>query len=107
MSQQFTNENFQKEVIDASKEKPVLVDFFAPWCGPCKIQGPVVDEVAKEMEDKAIVGKVNTEEAADVSQKYNVMSIPNILLFRNGEVKENMTGLRSKEDLIEIINKYL
>jgi len=107
MAKIFNDENFQKEVIEASNDKPVLVDFFAPWCGPCKIQGPVIDEVAEEMGDKAIVGKVNTEEAPEISSKYGVMSIPTIILFKDGQAKEILNGLHPKEALVEIIKKYL
>ena len=81
---EFTNENFEKEAIEASKEKPVLVDFFASWCGPCKMQGPIVDELESEIADKAVVGKLNTETAQDIAGKYGVMSIPTLIVFRNG-----------------------
>lgn len=107
MAKSFDDKNFQKEVIEASKEKPVLVDFFAEWCGPCKIQGPVVDEVAEEIGDKASVGKLNTEEASQTASEYKVMSIPTIILFKDGEAKETLVGLQSKESLIAVINKYL
>ena len=100
MSKQFKDQNFEKEVLEASKEKPVLVDFFASWCGPCKLQGPIIDEVAEAIGDKASVGKMNTEEEPETSQKYGVMSIPNILIFRNGEIVENLVGLQNKEELI-------
>jgi thioredoxin 1 len=107
MAQHFTDENFQKEVIDTSRSKPVLVDFFAPWCGPCKMQAPIIEEVAEEMGDKASVGKTNTEEAPEIATRYEIMSIPTIMLFKDGEIKEVMMGLQSKEALIAIINKYL
>jgi thioredoxin 1 len=103
----FTNENFQKEAIEASKEKPVLVDFFASWCGPCKMQAPIIDEVAKEVGDKAVVGKLNTEEAQEVAGKYGVMSIPTLIIFRNGEPAETMVGMQPKEGLIEAIEKHI
>ncbi|MDD5071869.1 MAG: thioredoxin [Patescibacteria group bacterium] len=107
MERVFNDENFQKEVIEASGEKPVLVDFFAVWCGPCQIQGPIVDEVAEEMEGKAVVGKINTEEAPETSSKYGIMSIPTIILFKDGQAKETLNGLQSKEALAEVIEKYL
>lgn len=107
MSQEFTSENFEEKVIEASKEKPVLVDFFAEWCGPCKMQGPIVDELAEEMGDKAIIGKLNIENAEGVAGEYGVMSIPTMLIFRDGEVKETMTGLREKGVLKEILEKYI
>ncbi len=107
MSMEFNSENFKKEVVEASKEKPVLVDFFAEWCGPCKMQGPIVDELAKEIGDKAIIGKLNIESTEDVAGEYGVMSIPTMLVFKDGEVKETMTGLREKGALKEILKKYL
>jgi thioredoxin 1 len=107
MAKVFNDENFQKEVIEASGQKPVLVDFFAVWCGPCQIQGPIIDEVAEEMEGKAFVEKVNTEEAPETSEKYGVMSIPTIVLFKDGQAKETLNGLQSKESLTEVIKKYL
>jgi thioredoxin 1 len=107
MSKHFTDDNFSKEVIEASKEKPVLVDFFAPWCGPCKMQAPIIDEVAEIMGDKAVVGKLNTEEASEIATKYNVMSIPNLLVIRDGEVVENLVGMQAKEDLVEMLKKHM
>ena len=107
MSKQFTDDNFKTEVIETSKNKPVLVDFFAPWCGPCKMQGPIVDEAASEIGGKAVVGKLNTEEAVATAQEYSVMSIPTLLIFRNGEVVETMVGLQPKEILIEKLTNHL
>ncbi len=104
---EFNSENFKKEVIEMSKTKPVLVDFFAEWCGPCKVQGPIVDELGKEIGDKATVGKLDIENSQDVAGEYGVMSIPTLLIFKDGEVKENMTGLREKGILKELLEKYL
>lgn len=106
MSKQFTDQNFNSEVLEASKQKPVLVDFFAPWCGPCKIQGPIVDELAGEIGDKAVVGKLNTEEAQQTAMNFGIMSIPTLMIFKNGEVKETMVGLQSKEGLRALLEKY-
>jgi len=107
MTNNFTDANFQQEVIEASKEKPVLVDFFATWCGPCKMQGPIIDEVAEEMAEKAVVGKLNTEEAQETAANYNVMSIPTILVFRNGEVVESFVGVQMKNTLVATLNQNL
>jgi thioredoxin 1 len=107
MSTEFNSENFKKEVIEVSKNKPVLVDFFAEWCGPCKMQGPIVDELAGEMEDKAVVGKLDIESSEDIAGEYGVMSIPTILIFKDGEIKENMTGLREKGILKELLEKHI
>ena len=106
MAQQFMENNFQQEVLEASKNKPVLVDFYADWCGPCKMQGPIVDEVAEEVKDKAVVGKVNIDEAGDLASSYSVMSIPTLILFKDGEVKETLSGMNSKENLLSLIEKY-
>lgn len=106
MSKQFTDANFNTEVLEASKQKPVLVDFFAPWCGPCKVQGPIVDALADEIGDKAVVGKVNTEEAQQTAMNFGIMSIPTLMIFKDGEVKETMVGLQSKEGLMDLLKKY-
>ena len=107
MAQQFTSENFEKEVLEASKEKPVLVDFFASWCGPCKMQGPIVEEVAKEMKGKAIVGKLDTEKEKEIAEKYEIQSIPTLIVFKDGKEAETMTGLQNKELLIDTLEKHI
>ncbi len=107
MAKQFDDGNFESDVIEVSKTKPVLVDFFASWCGPCKMQAPIIDEVAEEMGDKASVGKLDTEQAQATAVKYGVMSIPTLILFKDGEVKETMVGMQSKEGLVEVINKHI
>ncbi|RLC36905.1 thioredoxin [Candidatus Falkowbacteria bacterium] len=107
MTKEFTDENFQVEVMEASKEKPVLIDFFAAWCGPCKIQGPMVDEVAQAMGDKAVVGKLDTETSHQTASKFGVMSIPNLIIIKDGKVVENFVGLQPKESLIATLEKYL
>jgi thioredoxin 1 len=107
MTKHFDDTNFQSEVIEASKTKPVLVDFYAEWCTPCKMQGPIVDKVAIAMEGKAIIGKVNTEEAMQTSSTYNVMSIPTLIIFKDGKPVATMVGLQHEDSLKEIIKKYL
>jgi len=91
------DQNFDQEVLNS--EIPVLVDFFAQWCPPCQMQGPIVEELAKEMEGKIKVVKVDVDQAPQTSQKYNVMSIPTLILFKNGQVVKQMVGFRGKEDL--------
>jgi len=97
----FNDDNFETEVLK-SKE-PVLVDFFAEWCGPCKIMAPVIEEVAKETEGKLKVGKINVDESPEAAEKYGVMSIPTLILFKEGEVSKTLVGFRSKEDIIKEI----
>ena len=106
MSKEFSDANFQSEVIEASKSKPVLVDFFAAWCGPCKMQGPIVDALAEAMGERAVVGKLNTEEAPETAAKYGVMSIPTLIVFRNGQPIETMVGLQSQEGLEAVLEKH-
>jgi thioredoxin 1 len=85
-----TDSNFQNEVLDS--DQPVLVDFWAEWCGPCKMIGPLLDQVASEVDGQAKVGKVNVDDARELAVKYNVRSIPLLLFFKNGEVKDQIVG---------------
>ena len=107
MTKHFTDENFAKEVIEASKIKPVLVDFFAQWCGPCKLQGPIIDQLADEMGETAAIGKMNVEEAVKTAEEYGVMSIPTLIVFKDGKSVANLTGLQNKDSLMAQIKKYL
>jgi len=93
-----TDNNFQQEVIEA--EGKVLVDFWAPWCGPCRMMGPVIDEIAAEYGTSLKVGKLNVDENPNTASKYGVMSIPTLLVFENGEVVNKMVGFRPKKDLL-------
>lgn len=95
-----TSENFEKEVLE-SKE-PVLIDFYATWCGPCKMMSPIVEEIAKELEGKIKVFKVDTDEEQDLAIKYGIMSIPTFMVFKNGKVEKTAVGMRDKEELINM-----
>ncbi len=100
-----TDQNFESEVLKS--KKPVLVDFWAVWCGPCQVQGPIVEEVATAMEGRAKVGKLNVDENPVTAQKYMVMSIPTIMIFKNGTVVKQFIGVQSKEVLLGELNKLI
>lgn len=106
MEIEFNDKEFEKQVLNSNL--PVLVDFWAPWCGPCKIQGPIIEELAKKFDGKGIIiGKMNVDENVETSQKYNIMSIPTLILFIKGRPEKTFVGLRSKEELEEEIKKHI
>lgn len=100
MEIKLSTENFEKEVLKS--EKPVLVDFYADWCGPCNAMAPVIEELAKELEGKVKVEKINVDENPDIAVEYNVMSIPTLIVFKNGKEEKRLVGLRNKEELINL-----
>ncbi len=104
MAQAVTSSDFDKEVLQGSDV--VLVDFWAPWCGPCQMLLPVIEELSEEIGDGAKICKINVDEEAEIASKYGVMSIPALKVFKNGEVVEEATGVQSKEQLIEMIDKH-
>jgi thioredoxin 1 len=99
MAEQFNESNFQSEVIES--DKPVLVDFWAEWCGPCKMIGPVIDQLSSELDGQAKVGKVNVDEARNLAVKYGVRSIPLLLFFKDGEVKDQIVGANVTKDMLK------
>ena len=105
MAVEFTDAKWEEEVMNS--DKPVLVDFWAPWCGPCKMVGPVVEKVGNDMADTVLVGKVNVDENPTVAQKYNVMSIPTMILFKNGEEVAKTMGFMPEPKLKEFINENI
>jgi len=107
MAQIFTDANFQIEVIEKSQQTPVLVDFWAPWCGPCQIQGPVIEQLAEDMEGKAIIGKLNVDENQQAAVKFNVQGIPTMIVFKNGQPIETVVNLHSLDSLKSILQKYI
>ncbi|MGE4273513.1 MAG: thioredoxin [Desulfitobacterium sp.] len=100
----FTAENWSSDVLGA--DKPVLVDFWAAWCGPCRMVAPVVEELANEYLGKVIIGKVNVDEQPAVAGQYKVMSIPTLAIFKNGELVEQSVGFRGKADLVKMLEKH-
>ena len=105
MEKTFTDDSFEQDVLKA--DKPVLVDFWAPWCGPCRMMAPVVEAVAEELGDQAVVGKVNVDEQNKYAQQYGIMSIPTLLVFKGGQVVEQMVGVMEKEDLKARVMKHV
>lgn len=96
-----TSKNFEEEVLKSNL--PVLVDFWASWCGPCKMMTPVVEQISKDMDGKAKVCKVNIDEEQDLAMKYGIMSIPTFLIFKNGKVVNSAVGVRDKQELINLL----
>lgn len=99
----FTDQNFDQEVL--KNNQPVLVDFWAPWCGPCQAMGPVIEELAKEFEGKAKVGKINVDENPKSAQEFAIMSIPALKIFKGGKVVQEFVGMQAKETLKDAMEK--
>lgn len=99
MEHTFTDQNFSEEVLKS--KIPVLVDFYAEWCGPCKMMGPIVDDLAKDFDGKIKVGKLNVDENSETASKYGVMSIPTLIYFKDGEAVNTMLGFASKEEILK------
>nr|WP_307992702.1 thioredoxin [uncultured Niameybacter sp.] len=103
MSFKFTDANFQQEALESNI--PVIVDFYADWCGPCKMMAPIIDELATQYEGKVKIGKVNTDENRAVASKYNIMSIPTILFIKDGQVVDTTVGALPKQVLEQKISQ--
>ena len=97
-----TSKNFEEEVINS--DIPVIVDFWATWCGPCRMLAPVIEEIAKEYEGKVKVGKVNVDEEEALAIKFGIASIPTVLAFENGEITGKVIGYRPKEDIVALFD---
>ena len=105
MALEITDANFEELVLKS--DKPVVVDFWAEWCGPCRMVGPVIEEMAGEYEGKAIIGKVNVDENPGVSAKFGIRSIPTILFIKNGEVVDRNVGAAAKAQLADKLNAII
>jgi thioredoxin 1 len=105
MATQFTDANFKTDVLESSQ--PVLVDFWAPWCGPCKQLAPTIDALATEFEGKVRVGKLNTDDNPQTASEYNISSIPSVLIFKNGTVVDKIVGAAPKDRIAAVLNKHL
>lgn len=102
----FTDQSFATEVLQSPV--PVLVDIWAPWCGPCRVQGPIIEELAQEVDAaKAKIGKLNADENVATTQQYNVLSIPTLLVFKGGQVVEQFIGVQPKDKLKQVLEKHM
>lgn len=102
---EITEQNFEEQVLKSGK--PVLLDFWAPWCAPCRMIAPTVEAIAKEYAERAVVGKVNVDDNQNIAGRYNIRGIPTLLLFKNGQVQEQVVGATSKDVIAKMIDKHL
>lgn len=105
MALEITDQNFEELVMKS--DKPVLVDFWAEWCGPCKAIGPMIEEISKEYDGKAVVGKVDVDNNPETAMKYGIRNIPTILFIKNGQVVDKQVGAVPKATLVGMLNKHL
>ena len=104
MAVHFTSETFEKAIAG---DQPVLVDFWAPWCGPCRMIAPVIEEIAAEFDGRAVVGKIDVDEEPAIAQRFGVMSIPTLIVLKGGKVVEQAVGARGKADVMAMVSRHL
>jgi thioredoxin 1 len=102
---EFTDSNFEQEVLKS--DKPVLVDFWAEWCAPCRMVAPAVEAIAEQYSDRAKVGKLNVDQNQNVTVRYSIRGIPTLLIFKGGQIQEQVVGATSKDNLVKLIEKHL
>ena len=107
MSKPFSVDEAEFQIKVLASEKPVLVDFWAVWCGPCKMIAPILEELAEEMEDKISIAKVNVDENNDLASQYGIRNIPTLLLFKGGKLVDSFVGLKPKTELVNLITPHL
>ena len=105
MAMTINSDNFDQQVMKSSK--PVLLDFWAVWCGPCRMVAPTVDKLAEDYKDKAVIGKVNVDEESELAEQFKVMSIPTIYILKDGQVVERMIGARPYDELAALLDKHV
>ena len=105
MALEITNSNFEETVLNS--DKPVLVDFWAAWCGPCRMVGPIIDELSNEYEGKAVVGKVDIDSNQQYAAQFGVRNIPTVLVFKNGELVDRKVGVSSKNDYAQALDNLI
>ncbi|MFH1367050.1 MAG: thioredoxin [Patescibacteria group bacterium] len=101
-----TDQNFEAEVLK-EENMPILVDFWATWCGPCQMQGPIIEKLAEEMTGKAKVGKIDVDQSPNMAEKFGVKSIPTLMIFKKGEIVWQSTGLQTQDKLMVELNKHI
>ncbi len=105
MAVEITDSNFQETVLNS--DKPVLVDFWAAWCGPCRMLGPIIEELHGDYDGKAVVGKVDVDNNQQIAMQYGIRNIPTVLIFKNGEVVDKFVGVAPKASIVEKLNSFL